>query len=177
MTSLGKKTAPHWFLPVPEVSQSAGQPSPYFPKKTSQEVGGAQVPTAWCGWWAVGGKEATCDRNAALPSTCPAPRSHFRVRGSVHNCGGIQPASTHASTPAHTHTQDRVPCTLEHSCTECARGAVRQSGAGWRWGRACSGGFVPLVPLLLLGRESGNQGRRNRTTGRRRGRLGDKERV
>ena len=163
MTSLGKKTAPHWFLPVPEVSQSAAQPSPYFPKKTSQEVGGAQVPTAWCGWWAVEGKEATCDRNAALPSTCPAPRSHFRVRGSVHNCGGIQPASKHARTQAHTH--GRVPCTLEHSCTECARGAVRQSGAGWRWGRACWAGFVPLVPLLRLGRESGNQGRRNRTTG------------
>ena len=40
-----------------------------------------------------------------------------------------------------------------------------------------SGGLVGAPPILLLGRESGNQGRRNRTTGRRRGRLGDKERV
>ena len=146
MTSLGKKTAPHWFLPVPEVSQSAGQPSPYFPKKTSQEVGGAQVPTAWCGWWAVGGKEATCDRNAALPSTCPAPRSHFRVRGSVHNCGGIQPASKHAR--KHTHTI--VPCTLEHSCTECARAPCGSRGqAGGGVGRP---GWCPSYPAAWEGK-------------------------
>ena len=31
----GQENRPHWFLPVPEVSQSGGQPSPYFPKKNS----------------------------------------------------------------------------------------------------------------------------------------------
>ena len=134
MTSLGKKTAPHWFLPVPEVSQSAAQPSPYFPKKTSQEVGGAQVPTAWCGWWAVEGKEATCDRNAALPSTCPAPRSHFRVRGSVHNCGGIQPASKQARKHArkHTHTVEFRArwSTLAPSVHGAPCGSRGQAGGG-----------------------------------------------
>ena len=45
MTSLGKKTAPHWFLPVPEVSQSAAQPSPYFPiKKLPGKLGAPRCP-------------------------------------------------------------------------------------------------------------------------------------
>ena len=43
----------------------------------------------------------------------------------------------------------------------------RRAAVGGRLavGSGVLGGFVPLVPLLVLGRESGNQGRRNRTTG------------
>ena len=88
------------------------------------------MPTAWCGWWAVGGKEATCDRNAALPSTCPAPRSHFRVRGSVHNCGGIQPASTHARTRTHTVEFRARWSTLAPSVHGAPCGSRGQAGGG-----------------------------------------------
>ena len=156
MTSLGKKTAPHWFLPVPEVSQT-------FQKNIPGSWG---RPGAHRLVWVVGSgarkQPVTGMQLSRLPVLHLGATSGCAVLCTIVEESSLQ-ASTHARTQARTH--GRVPCTLEHSCTECARGAVRQSGAGWRWGRACSGGFVPLVPLLRLGRESGNQGRRNRTTG------------
>ena len=164
MTSLGKKTAPHWFLPVPEVSQSAGQPSPYFPKKLPRKLGAPRCPPPGVGGgqWGARRQPVTGMQLSRLPVLHLGATSGCAVLCTIVEESSLQ-ASKQARTQAHTH--GRVPCTLEHSCTECARGAVRQSGAGWRWGRACWAGFVPLVPLLRLGRESGNQGRRNRTTG------------
>ena len=156
MTSLGKKTAPHWFLPEPEVSQSAGQPSPYFPKKLPRKLGAPRCPPPGVGGGQCGARRqpVTGMQLSRLPVLHPGATSGCAVMCTIVEESSLQ-ARTHARKHTHTHTHGRVPCTLEHSCTECARGAVRQSGAGWRWGRAAW-----LVPLLscCLGGKVGTRG-------------------
>ena len=144
MTSLGKKTAPHWFLPVPEVSQSGGQPSPYFPKKLPRKLGAPRCPPPGVGGgqWGARRQPVTGMQLSRLPVL------HL---GATSGCAVLwrNPACKQARKHTHAHTVEFRArwSTLAPSVHGAPRGSRGQAGSGV--GRP---GWCPSYPAAWEGK-------------------------